>query len=96
MIPPMGMDASMVAPCHLDGDLRDGELEKAKPLPGDRGLGSPNRCQPEAAGDGEGWRVQQDRASSGSTFPTAVPIEARWRRGHSPSPGAQGRGSTLG
>ncbi|KAM9657110.1 uncharacterized protein ACIBXB_009190 isoform 2-T3 [Morphnus guianensis] len=96
VIPPMGTDASMVPLCHLDGDLRDGELEKAKPLPGDRRLGSPNRCQPEATGDGEGWRVRQDRASSGTTFPAAVPVEARWWRGHSPCLGAQGWGSTLG
>lgn len=35
VMPPTGTDASMVPPCHSDGDLRDSELEKAKPSPED-------------------------------------------------------------
>lgn len=89
VIPLMGMDASMVPPCHSDGDLRDVEPQTAKPLPGE------NRCQPKAAGAGEGWRRQQDRASSVSTFPAAGPGEARQRPGHSPS-GSSGLGEHPG
>lgn len=96
MILPMGMDASMVPPCHLDGDLRDGEPEKAKPLPGDRRLGSPNRCQPEATGDGEGWRFRQDRASSGSTFPAAVPCRGEVVARTQLVPGSSGLGEHPG
>lgn len=89
-MPPTGTGASMVPPRRWDGDLRDDELEKAKPSPGDSGIAA----GPRVAGDGEGWRVGQNRASSGSTFPAAVPVEARWRQGHSPSLGAQGWEST--
>lgn len=37
----------------------------------------------------------QDRASSGSTFGGAVPVEVRWQQGHSLSLGAQGESPVL-
>lgn len=49
----------------------------------------------KAASGGEGWRVQQDRASSGRTFLAASPTEVRWQWGHSPSLGDQGWVSSL-